>query len=108
MHAGHRADHNAPSKHTHLHSFLDRSAFWDSGLFCILAASFIFSCSAVLVKLIGGAIPVLEIVLARSILSITAGIVTGRLKRIVPLFGKRESWRLLFMRGTFGSARRVG
>ena len=87
---------------------LDCSAFWDSGLFCILAASFIFSCSAVLVKLIGGAIPVLEIVLARSILSITAGIVTGRLKRIVPLFGKRESWRLLFMRGTFGSARRVG
>lgn len=70
---------------------------------CVLLASFIFALSAVLVKLCGREVPVTEITLARSTVSIVVG-VSSALSRGEPLtMGKRENYHLLLMRGVFGS-----
>lgn len=45
-------------------------AVWSSGVFCVLCAAFIFALTALLVKLTGGRVPVLEITLYRSAISL--------------------------------------
>jgi hypothetical protein len=45
---------------------------WASGVCCVLCAAFIFAIAALLVKLTGGRVPVLEITLIRSGISLVA------------------------------------
>lgn len=47
-----------------------RRTVWSSGVFCVLCAAFIFAIAALLVKLTGGRVPVLQITLIRSAMSL--------------------------------------
>lgn len=78
-------------------------AVWSSGVFCVLCAAFIFALTALLVKLTGGRVPVLEITLYRSGISlvVSAAIIKG--KGITPVMGHRRSVKWLIPRGVFGA-----
>jgi hypothetical protein len=75
---------------------------WSSGTLCVLAAALIFSVSALLVKLTGNRIPVLQITLVRSSLSWLVGVTLCWQQGISPMFGHRERLGWLVMRGLSG------
>lgn len=75
---------------------------WSSGTLCVLAAALIFSVSALLVKLTGNRIPVLQITLVRSSVSWLVGITLCWQQRISPMFGHRKRLGWLVMRGLSG------
>lgn len=81
-----------------------QSWVWSRGSVCILLAAFIFSLSALCVKLTAGRVPVLEITLLRSGISFAVSTGLMRARRIAPMFGARRSWGWLVPRGLFGAA----
>uniref|UniRef100_A0A383VLI0 EamA domain-containing protein n=1 Tax=Tetradesmus obliquus TaxID=3088 RepID=A0A383VLI0_TETOB len=76
---------------------------WSSGRCCMLCAAFIFSLSALFVKLTAGRVPVLQITLIRSGLSflVSTGIIKSR--GIQPMFGQRQHVGWLIARGVTGA-----
>jgi hypothetical protein len=62
-------------------SILCCRAVWSSGVFCVLCAAFIFALTALLVKLTGGRVPVLEITLYRSGISLVVSAGETRITR---------------------------
>lgn len=49
-------------------------AVWSSGVCCVLLAALIFAIAALLVKLTAGRVPVLEITLIRSVISLVVSL----------------------------------
>eukprot|EP00882_Tetradesmus_deserticola_P011553 GHRQ01012220.1.p1 GENE.GHRQ01012220.1~~GHRQ01012220.1.p1 ORF type:complete len:172 (+),score=45.17 GHRQ01012220.1:1780-2295(+) len=91
-----------------LHSsreMLDRARrpLWQSGIMCASLACIIFSFSSLQVKLTGGRVPVLQLCIIRSSLSFCTSIAAGTASGIKPLFGRRQHFPLLFLRGFFGT-----
>lgn len=70
-------------------------AVWSSGVFCVLCAAFIFALTALLVKLTGGRVPVLEITLYRSAISL---VVSAGKRRITRNCSSSGSWSYLVRR----------
>lgn len=81
-----------------------RRRAWESGLTCAACATVIFSLSALQVKLTGGRVPVLELCVIRSSISLCTSLSLGKASKIKPLFGHRRTLPLLVLRGLFGTA----
>ncbi|WIA38341.1 hypothetical protein OEZ86_001675 [Tetradesmus obliquus] len=91
-----------------LHSSKDllekaRRPLWQSGILCASLACVIFSFSSLQVKLTGGRVPVLQLCIIRSSISFCTSIAAGAASGIKPLFGQRQHFPLLFLRGFFGT-----
>jgi drug/metabolite transporter (DMT)-like permease len=89
------------------------TAVWNNGLLSIAAAAFAFSVSSSLVRPISPDISVIELVFVRSFLSLGLSFLAnadgrGRYSMTSdgappPLFGRRENWPLLLLRGMSGA-----
>ena len=82
------------------------AVIWNNGLVSIATAALAFSVSSSLVRPISPDVSVFEIVMIRSVLSLGLSLI-GRPSAIdgarPPLFGRRENWPLLLLRGTCGA-----
>jgi drug/metabolite transporter (DMT)-like permease len=81
------------------------SLIWDRGIVCIVVASALFSVAAAFVKPLP-TVPVFEIVLVRSVLSLcfTAGVAKAQGLSPRKLLGRRENLPALVARGVVGSS----
>ncbi|KAF6259064.1 hypothetical protein COO60DRAFT_1270311, partial [Scenedesmus sp. NREL 46B-D3] len=73
------------------------------GIMCAALACVIFSFSSLQVKLTGGRVPVLQLCIIRSSISFCTSIAAGTASGIKPLFGQRQHFPLLSLRGFFGT-----
>lgn len=75
---------------------------WRSGAACSALAALVFSMNALFVKLLHNHIPVFEIALVRSLLSLAVCGAIARNQGIKPFWGHRASLPRLLSRGVFG------
>uniref|UniRef100_A0A1D2AFF9 EamA domain-containing protein n=1 Tax=Auxenochlorella protothecoides TaxID=3075 RepID=A0A1D2AFF9_AUXPR len=82
---------------------------WDTGMSCVVCSGLCFSVSSALLKYIGPALPVTEIILARSVISMTCAVVLSfaRPAGAPPLFGRREQYGILLIRGILGATSQI-
>ena len=79
-------------------------AFWNTGIYCICMAALCFSISSYLVRPISEAIPVFELVLVRSALSMILSLITSKSgSESISLFGEWKHMHLLSLRGLSGA-----
>lgn len=81
-----------------------KTAVWSSGLACAALAASIFSFSALQVHLTGGRVPVLQLCVLRSSLSLAVSLGAGVSAGVSPLLGHRRHLPLLAARGLAGTA----
>lgn len=87
-----------------LESFPCFQTFWNTGIYCICTAALFFSISSSLVRPISDDIPVFELVLVRSALSMVLSLITSQSgSESISLFGKRSNMHLLLLRGLSGA-----
>lgn len=77
---------------------------WDSGPASVALAALVFQFSTLMVKLLDGRVPVLQIVLVRSSLCALISILIACRKKMYPLFGHRRHLLILLARGVTGAA----
>lgn len=86
-----------------------RSAGWESGTACVAGAALLFSLTGALVKVInagGQGVPVFQVVVIRSLLSMLLTLVTAAVRRtpMRSVYGQLRHWPLLGARGLVGAA----
>jgi drug/metabolite transporter (DMT)-like permease len=87
-----------------LESFGCFQIFWNTGIYCICMAALCFSISSSLVRPISEAIPVFELVLVRSALSMILSLITSKAgSESISLFGEWKHMHLLSLRGLSGA-----
>eukprot|EP00798_Chlamydomonas_sp_ICE-L_P032435 gene32435-31046_t len=80
------------------------NVIWDGGEVCVLLTSLLFSVNSLFVKLLEGQVPVFQIVLCRSLVSLLICSYSVVVANISPVFGQSQHRGLLLLRGLFGAA----
>lgn len=88
-----------------LESIYGFQIFWNTGIYCICMAALCFSISSSLVRPISDAIPVFELVLVRSALSMVFSVITSKSdsENQISLFGEWKNMHILCLRGLSGA-----